>query len=109
MRRRLGAAPLALAACVCSASARGADPPTEPSAAACAAPAAVPSDPAAGALERGNELLSRGDARGALAAYAESRTLAEAAGEAPLAALASANAARAALEAGDPGAASREL
>jgi CHAT domain-containing protein len=53
--------------------------------------------------------MASGDAAQALAAYAESRALAEAAGDAPLAALASANAARAALESGDLDAAEREV
>jgi CHAT domain-containing protein len=112
MRWRLAAGPFALAACVGAASARSAEPLPGAPAAACAAPAPAPapaSDPASRALERGNELMARGDAAGALAAYAESRALAEAGGAAPLAALASANAARAALEAGELDRAEREL
>ena len=66
-------------------------------------------DPASGALERGNELTARGDAAGALVAYDESRALARSGGDAALATLAAANAARAALEAGDLGRAEREL
>jgi CHAT domain-containing protein len=57
-------------------------------------------DPAAAQLERGNALAVAGDPAGALQAYRESRQQALAGGDAQLATLADANAARAALEAG---------
>ena len=66
-------------------------------------------DPAAAALARGNELAARGDAAGALAAYAECRTLARERGDDALAAAASANAARAAVASQQPETAAREL
>jgi CHAT domain-containing protein len=65
--------------------------------------------PAAQALERANEQSARGDAAGALVLYDESRALARSDGDAALATLAAANAARAALEAGDLGRAERDL
>jgi CHAT domain-containing protein len=83
-----------------------------PASGSCAAPAAAQAQaeaPAARALARGNDLASRGDPAGALAAYAEGRALAEASGDAALAALASANAGRAALDAGDLARAEAEL
>jgi CHAT domain-containing protein len=65
-----------------------------------AAPVAVAADDAAGQLERANGLAARGDYAAALPGYEASRRLARASGDAPLAALATANAARAALETG---------
>jgi len=70
---------------------------------------AADASPAARALERGNELAARGDASAARLAYGESRSLALASGDGPLATLAAANAARAALDAGDLEGAEREL
>ena len=93
-----------LAGCAAAAAPAGAAEPRP--AAACATASAAgsdapaPADPAAAALARGSQLLARGDALGALAAWDESRALASERGEAALATLAGANAARAAVEAG---------
>jgi len=57
-------------------------------------------DDATAQLERGNALVARGEHAAALTAYEESRRLARESGDEPLAALATANAARAALETG---------
>jgi CHAT domain-containing protein len=82
------AAPPAAAAC----------PPSEPGADA-------PVTEAGAALERGNALAARGELDAALAAFADSRTRAEAGGEPVLALLARANAVRARIDAGSDGAA----
>jgi tetratricopeptide (TPR) repeat protein len=80
----------------------------------CPTPARAPAAPepasAAGkALARGNALERSGEPDAALAAYGESRRLAEAEGDVPLATLARANAARAALAAGRPEGVAAEL
>jgi CHAT domain-containing protein len=74
----------------------------QPPGASCEPPAAgeVAADDAAAQLERGNALAARGEHAAALSAYEESRRLARECGDEPLAALATANRARAALETG---------
>jgi CHAT domain-containing protein len=72
----------------------------------CEAPAApadeqAAADDAAGQLERGNALAARGENAAALAAYEESQRLAREEGDGLLAALATANSARAMLETGE--------
>jgi CHAT domain-containing protein len=73
-----------------------------PRARSCQAPASSESakDDATAQLERGNALATRGEHAAALSAYEESRQLARESGDEPLAALATANAARATLETG---------
>ena len=110
MRRCRGALGLALLAWLAAAAA-AADPVP---AASCRAPAGeaaapAPAAPAAAALARGSELLARGDAAGALAAWDESAALAREGGDPALATLAAANAARAAVLAGDLDRAARDL
>jgi CHAT domain-containing protein len=67
----------------------------------CRAPGPAPAQSEAGAaLERGNSLLAKGDVEDSLAAYARSEELARAGGDADLAMLARANAARARIDSG---------
>lgn len=105
---------LALAASLATAALAGGARAADPAAggAACPAgaapaPASVPADPAAAALERGNALLAAGHPAEALAAYDESERSARDSGHGELAARAAASAARAAAEGGDRGAPAR--
>jgi len=69
--------------------------------ASCRAPSGAPAAGEAGtAIERGNALAEADDVDGALAAYAASEALAQAAGEADVALMARANAARARIDTG---------
>jgi CHAT domain-containing protein len=74
-----------------------------------AAPAAEPASQAGKALARGNALQKEGKPTAALAAYHEARQLAEADSDPRLTSLARANAARAAIEAGQSQVAASEL
>src|SRR5262249_61901451 len=72
-------------------------------------PARRPGSLTVPALARGSGGLARGDAAGALAAWDESAGRARERGDPALATLAAANAARAAVLAGDPDRAARDL
>jgi CHAT domain-containing protein len=84
----------------------------EPAPNACAVSTAereAPPSEAGRALERGNELASRGETEAALEAYAASEERASETGETQIALFAGANAARSKIEAGRPGDVEKQL